>query len=225
MGYRAAVEAGAKWVETDIQFTSDRVPILYHDRDLSRVSGQPDVVMDSTLATLSDFRAGFAERFGDGFANEPIATLEQFADFLGKHSDLQAMVEMKTESIDHFGVETTLRAVHDAISALSDRCVIISKSWEFIGRARVDYGIRNGWVRTQWNDAARQKCEQQGPDFILCARKRFPADQLVWPGPWSWVIYSIDDPQVALNQYQRGIPFVETDAIGEMLEDERLRPS
>ena len=78
---------------------------------------------------------------------------------------------------------------------------------------------------TDWSDATRKTCDQLTPDFILCAKKRFPDDQAPWPGPWTWVIYSIDDPQLALQQPQRGIPFVETDAIGEMLEDERLRPS
>lgn len=225
LGYRAAVDAGAKWVETDIQFTSDHHPILYHDSDLVRVSGQSGVVLERTLTELQTAPASFPKRFGDRFADEPIATLDQFVDFLRHRPAVQVMVEMKTESIDRFGAELTLRGVYHAISTIADRSVVISKSWEFLRRARADHGLRTGWVMTEWSDDARKTCDDQALDFILCAKKRFPDDQPVWPGPWDWVIYSIDNPQVALEQPQRGIHFVETDAIGEMLEDERLKPS
>jgi hypothetical protein len=45
----------------------------------------------------------------------------------------------------------------------------------------------------------------------------------LWPGPWHWAVYSIDDPDVAWGCARRGIEFVETDAIGEMMADERFR--
>ena len=35
-----AIEAGALFVELDVQFSEDKLPIIYHDSELSRVSGE-----------------------------------------------------------------------------------------------------------------------------------------------------------------------------------------
>ncbi len=42
-----AIEAGALFIELDVQFSGDRLPIIYHDSDLQRVSGRSGSVLSA----------------------------------------------------------------------------------------------------------------------------------------------------------------------------------
>ena len=39
IGIEAAIQAGARYVEVDVQLAADKTPILFHDRNLKRVCG------------------------------------------------------------------------------------------------------------------------------------------------------------------------------------------
>lgn len=52
--FRAAVEAGATHIESDLQVTRDGVAVLFHDGDLSRVSALPQKISDLKLAELQN---------------------------------------------------------------------------------------------------------------------------------------------------------------------------
>ncbi|WP_233255429.1 glycerophosphodiester phosphodiesterase family protein [Naasia lichenicola] len=59
--FRAALDAGATHLETDAHATRDGIAVLAHDRDLSRVTGDPRRVGDLTRAELRGIPRG-----GDG---------------------------------------------------------------------------------------------------------------------------------------------------------------
>lgn len=48
-----ALEAGADYIESDIQVTADGIPVLFHDDDLSRVANRPEKISQLTWAELS----------------------------------------------------------------------------------------------------------------------------------------------------------------------------
>jgi glycerophosphoryl diester phosphodiesterase len=54
--FQAALDAGADFLESDIQVTRDGVPVLFHDDDLSRVAGYTAKVSELTSRELSDIR-------------------------------------------------------------------------------------------------------------------------------------------------------------------------
>jgi len=71
---RAAVDAGAHYVESDCHVTSDAVVVLFHDDDLSRVAGDPRPIASVThreLSALMRERGGLLtlERALDEFAS------------------------------------------------------------------------------------------------------------------------------------------------------------
>ena len=39
LALKKAIDSGAKYIELDVQFSADCLPIIYHDHDLQRVSG------------------------------------------------------------------------------------------------------------------------------------------------------------------------------------------
>lgn len=77
--FRAAWEAGASWVELDVQRTRDGALVVIHDGDLMRVAGDPRKVSALTLAELQSLDIG--TRRGAAFAGERVPTLEEAVDF------------------------------------------------------------------------------------------------------------------------------------------------
>ena len=57
-GLESAVSLGLKYVEFDVQLTSDSVPVLFHDADLARVSKRPECVHDLTWSVLAESPVG-----------------------------------------------------------------------------------------------------------------------------------------------------------------------
>ena len=39
VGLEAAIKAGARYLEVDVQLSADKVPVLFHDRNLQRLCG------------------------------------------------------------------------------------------------------------------------------------------------------------------------------------------
>ena len=206
IGYRATVEAGATWIETDIQITRDHVVVLYHDSTLTRISGVEGSLLDRTFSDLQKISASHESRFGQEFSDEPIATLAQLVDLINQHPQIQAMIEIKQESIDTHGLDIVLDLTYRDLATVKAQCVVISKNVEALSRSREEQGYRIGWVLPAWTNETHQIADQLNPDFMICKAARFPdKDDQIWQGGWQWMIYSIDEPATALLQPERGI--------------------
>ncbi len=224
LAMRAAVEAGARWLEFDVQLSADAVPVLLHDETLQRTAGRPDSVFQLSAQQLSNISVGEPARFGDRFSDTCVSTLMEFSDWLAATPAVQACVEIKTESIQQFGVEEVYRAVWLALAPVRDRCVLISYDEAFLFAARTAAPTRIGWVMTAWDDEQHRRARALSPDMLFTNWKRLPpASQPLWSGDWQWAVYEVADPAQALALATRGIRFVETMAIGELLQDARLR--
>jgi glycerophosphoryl diester phosphodiesterase len=224
VGYRAAVDAGATWLETDIQFTRDLQPVLYHDADLQRTSNQLGRVADYASEQLAKWDAAERDRWGESHAGEPIPTLHDFVRWLGPHESVSVMIELKEESLDHFGIATVTERVVRELDTIIDRCVIISFSLPALHHTRELTEVRTGWVLPAWDEMHHELADDYAPDFLIADHDQLPRGQSgLWRGPWHWVVYSIDDVDRALQLSRRGIEYIETNAIGEMMSDKRLR--
>ncbi|MGR4068442.1 glycerophosphodiester phosphodiesterase family protein [Billgrantia sp. C5P2] len=103
-----ANEDRAHYVEIDVRLTADGEVVLYHDRSLQRLTGDPRNLQDMTLDELREFDVG--SWFGDAFVGERIPTLDEaFAAVRGKSA---LMIDMKPDP----GAEDALvEAVLDAL--------------------------------------------------------------------------------------------------------------
>jgi glycerophosphoryl diester phosphodiesterase len=72
--FRKAIEIGADFAELDVQETTDGVIVVYHDRDLMRLAGDPRRIADLTFAEAREIDLG--RRFPE-FAGERIPTLAE----------------------------------------------------------------------------------------------------------------------------------------------------
>lgn len=223
-GLEAAVEAGAGYIEFDVQLTKDGVPVLMHDAELWRTARVDRSVLDMTLEQLEDAWVNETARFGPQFGEVHVPTLAEAIALLQKHSKVNAFVEIKRESLNRFGSERVVERVLTEIKPAAGRCVVISFALEAIRQARERDVGRVGWVLSEWTLMAREAAERFQPDFLFCNYRMIPDEEELWPGPWDWALYEVIDPDLALGLAARGARFIETMAIGEMLTDLRLAP-
>lgn len=218
-GLQAALEVGACLIEFDVQLTSDCVPVLFHDADLLRTGDRAARVLELSFQQLSEIEVNQRQFFGDRFTGVKVPRLASAIELLSDWPRARAFVEIKPEGIDHFGVERVLERISVDLASARSRCVLISSVSGFVSEARSSGYPEIGLVLTEWSGEARKKLDKLQPDYIFCNIKRIPAEIMLWPGPWKWVIYEIVSPSLALEWSVRGAEFVETMAIGEMLAD------
>lgn len=114
----AAVEQAivdqAHYVEIDVRLSADGQVVLYHDRSLQRLAGDPRHVRDLTLDELRQVDVG--SWFGDAFIGERIPTLEEALATVRGRSAL--MIDMKPDPGGEVElVEAVLRALeHESAS-------------------------------------------------------------------------------------------------------------
>ncbi|WP_447528598.1 glycerophosphodiester phosphodiesterase family protein [Vreelandella sp. TE19] len=110
---RQALEDRADFVELDVRLSADDAVLLYHDRSLTRLTGDPRDFNDLTREELSGFDVG--SWFGDAFVNEPIAGLDETLALVRGKAGL--MIDMKALPRDE---QRLAQAVLDALDAESD---------------------------------------------------------------------------------------------------------
>ncbi|NND80987.1 MAG: hypothetical protein HKN50_01030 [Gammaproteobacteria bacterium] len=225
LAYEAAYEHGARWMELDLQMTRDRVPVLHHDETLKRMAGVELDIRDISAKQFKALRASYPERFEDEFKDNRFTTFRRFCKWLQKNPDVTTFVEIKQESIDRFGIPVFMDEVHRRIleSEVENQCVIISFNPEVITYTRKISSMRSGWVLPKWSDEVYQLAQSLTPEFLFTDRKILPPeDDDIWPGSWQWAVYNLDDVAAAIAMANRGIPMLETNQIGTLMQDARL---
>lgn len=219
----AALQAGACYIEFDVQLTADGVPVVYHDDTLQRTTGIDQRLLSMTTEQLKGVYANETARLGDKFTDVAIPTLAEAVALLKKWPHATAFVEIKEESLKAFGIENAVKAVLKVLQPVLDQCVLISFDRLALRCARAMQEVRVGWVMHQWDNATRGAATALAPNYLFCNYKKIPADDVLWIGPWQWALYEVTNPEVALLLAARGASLIETMAIGEMLRYPPLR--
>ncbi len=217
IGYKAAIAAGAKYLETDIQLTSDQIPVLFHDRDFKRLCNTEGAIHMRTLAELENVQAMDFDQFGYKFAQTPIPTLDDFVKLLEQHPDVKAFIEIKRISIHHFGITPVVAAILRSLRPVTNQCIIISYSIPVLLAVR-NYGFPAiGGVTNKWSARNNAKLTELKPDFLFCGIDSLPRwGKLSLPDK-KLVIFSADDVTTADKLIKRGVDFIETNTIDDML--------
>ena len=222
-GFQAALRAGAQCIEFDVQFTADRVPVVFHDTELARVTGSKGRIQEISFAALSQLRASEVDRLGKQFLQEPIPSLQDVLDLLTQWPGATAFVEIKTATVKQFGVAQVVDVLMSALKNIQTQCILISFDWAVLESARKAGMSRIGWVIRDWNNESCLQAQALSPDVLFYDVEKIGTEDL-WPGPWQWALYDIVDPDEALRWFARGVDFIETWDIGAMLADPRLTP-
>ena len=222
-GFAAVLAAGARYIETDVQLTADGIPVLSHDPSLLRVTGQDITVTEVSYAAIRDIPAGDEQRFGNKYHDCRIARLDQFVALLQQYPGARAFVEFKDASLLAQGHARVIDTTMDILRPVMEQCIMISFQYEALGYLRSHYPVPIGWVLPEWNDDNHARADSLSPEYLFCNRKRLPpASEPLWPGPWTWAVYTVNDAADARHFLERGIQLVETNAIRRMLTEPGL---
>lgn len=114
LAYEAAKQAGATYIEIDLQMTKDGVLVAMHDEKVDRTTDGNGFVKEYTLEELKQLNAGqsFNRTYPDlankQFENLEVPTLEEI--FLHFGDDVNYYIEMKSPGI-YVGMEAKLLAL------------------------------------------------------------------------------------------------------------------
>lgn len=213
---RAAIDAGARYVEIDVQLTRDEVPVLFHDRSLKRLCGVDGAVHDFTAAELDGLRASDFDRFGYKFAQEPVATLAGFAQIIQAHPPVTAFVELKRSSLSRFGIALVLQRVLPALKAIPRQCALISYSLSALRAARAQTPLPLGFVIDHWRERTRDGVHELRPEYLFCDAEGLPRFGKLRFDQAALAVFEVTDPHQALTLAHRGVSLIETFAIAEL---------
>ncbi len=208
-GLEKAAELGADAVEFDVQMSADQVPMVFHDETLDRVTDASGSFFDYSSEQLSKISCHEPARFGDSYFPEPIATLETVCRALGTY-DCHVFVELKIQSLNHFGRDAMLQQVLQCVRPIASRVSLISFDYNVLLKAK-KLGVKSvGWVLSEYDEESLKKAQELEPEFLISDIKKLSGDQCVWPGSWRWFVYDVVDAELAEHCVARGIDYIET---------------
>lgn len=213
----AALQAGARYVEVDVQLSRDGIAVLFHDRDMRRLCDEAGSVHDYTLQQLREFRVRDRARFGDRFTDIGIPTLGELVAVIRKWPGITLFVELKRIGLQQFGNDTVLAGVLPELEPVRAQCVIISYAIDALQQVsdRSDYPV--GAVFADWADHARSDIRALAPPWLFCGIETLPDGNIPVPAGCRLAVFECTDPRQARDVLARGVDLVETFAIGEML--------
>ena len=136
--FRKAIELNATGIELDLQKTKDGKIVIFHDKEIDKLSNGTGKISDYTYEELLKF--DFGSWFDKKYKGEKIVLFEDFAkEFLSK--DLTFAIELKVEGIEKESLEIINKyATHDNIYTTS----FIYKALE--NMRKIDSNIKLSWL-------------------------------------------------------------------------------
>jgi glycerophosphoryl diester phosphodiesterase len=214
--FQGAIDLGADAVELDVRMTSDGVPVIMHDLDVSNTTDGRGFVHELSLAQV---KALDASR-GQGPRAE-VPTLAEALDLISGRVGVNIEIknlpgEPAFDSPKEAAVHAGVRLLHDL--RFDGPVLICSFNWLSIERAReIDGGIATGFLTTALIEpaAALVYVRARGHQFVL---PQFPAllsagrafvdaahAEGVHVGTWT-----VDDPTVLEQLFEMGVDAVAT---------------
>lgn len=157
LAFREALAAEANGIELDVHATADGVPVVIHDRDVSRTTSGSGKVDEMSLATLKALDAGSGER---------VPTLAEVLRLVG--GALHLDIEIK-------GLDAEQATLDVLVEFPEARWAISSSNWDILRRIRLLDGNAELWPLAERVDEAL---------LSTCAELASPAVSL-WAGDYT----------------------------------------
>jgi glycerophosphoryl diester phosphodiesterase len=221
-----ALELGVCGIEVDVQLTRDQVPVLFHDDNMQRVTGLDRSILETDYAEFRKIPVSEATRLGQQFMANPSASLEELVDVIQSYPEREYFIEIKQESIDHFGLATVGLCVDRSLRPVANSLQLISYNLDFLLFMREQYAYEIGWVFTHWDEKSLQKTEAARPETVICNYQKIPNDFCSFNQYHNeWMLYEITDPALAVSYVQQGIQWIETMEVEQLTSDPVFRDS
>lgn len=219
IGIQAAIDAGAKYIELDIQYSADHEPVIYHDPVMQRVSGVASKVEDLTVEELRHIPAYEPERLGERFAKNTVNALQDLLDILPQFPQVSVFIEVKRSSIRRLGAQFILDDLQRRLKPVATQCIIISFDQFFVESAAARAFCRTGLVIETAEQLLTESLAATAPEFVFVdAILLNDSARLPCPFDTTMVIYEVGDIETARQLIAKGFNWLETFDIKLMLD-------
>ena len=215
-GIKAAMYAGARYIEVDIQLTADGIPVIFHDRDLQRLCQHGGRIHEYNWEQLSGLLV--SNSFNEQAKSEPIPRLQQLVEMLNQHPTVTVFIELKRISLDHWGDEKVVTTVLASLQPILKQCVIISYSKTALEKFRAISKQPVGYVCDDWQALKQNDLQTLQPEYVFCDLDSLPSKGAVKIPGSKLAVYECVDPKQAISLFERGVDLIETFAIVNMRE-------
>jgi glycerophosphoryl diester phosphodiesterase len=220
-GYKAAIAAGARYVECDLQLTKDKQAVVLHDKTVSRTSAERGLICNKTLAQAKQVSVHSPKLFNEKYYKEPIADLHEFLALLADNPQVMAMIELKQESIDRFDLQTFIDAVFPHCAELKAQIVIISFNEGVVAHAK-KAGLLCGWVIRSMNTTSQALANQLRCDYLITNVLNIDVQlPQLFQAPkdhhWQWMLYDVVDAELAKSLMDKGVDLIETANVAKLI--------
>lgn len=210
----AALQAGARYLECDIQLSADSVAMILHDSKMGRTTAlDQGRVWDYDAAQLHNTNAGYAERFGDKYSEVTIPTLQDLVDLLRQWPQAHVFVELKRASISRFGPELVINSVLPVLKPIQGRYTLISYNYPILLDLKINYAQPVGWVSDVVDETVLQHASQLAPECLITDADTLKPTFVQAEQPWDWMIFEVNQPPLAEQWLQTGVRYIETNRI------------
>jgi len=212
----AARQAGAEYVEVDIQLSADHIPVLFHDRDLQRLCQQTGAIHDYTFSQLEKFNVTDSEKFADKYSDNKITELAVFIDYLKEHPQLNAFIELKRSMIETFGEEQVLKILLPMFAGMQKQISFISYNQPILKNIHANTDYTTGVVVDEWNEFENK--ENWHSEWLFCSAEGLPESNEALKIKSKIAVFEVGNIGLAKHLLAKGITHLETFRIKEMLD-------
>jgi len=218
VAFESALLSGATYIEFDVQCTADGQLVVIHDTELFRTTGVQGNVFEMSYEEIKNIRAHEPERFSLAFFNQHIPLLSEVVQLLQAHPHVTAFVEIKAETLKQYGTDNVMPELLKTLDIIHTQCIIISYDDSAIEYTKNNSDFLTGWVLKNYDNTSHEIAKKIMPNYLISNHRKIPKNSDPWPGDWTWMVYDITDPELALHYASHNIPLIETRDISNMLE-------
>jgi len=202
--FKAAIDAGADYVELDVQRTRDGEVVVMHDADFMRMGDDPRRVADLTAAEIATIDIG--RKYGPQFAGERAPTLKQVIDLARGRIRINIELKYNVPDPDLATAVVDLLRREDFI----DQVVITSLDYAALKQVKsLEPRLETGHIVT----AAVGNVLRTEADFLSLNSAKATARLVrrARAGGKDVAAWTVNDPEVMLRMIERGVDNIITD--------------
>lgn len=212
-GIKAALEAGARFVEFDIQMNADKSLVVIHDTDFKRTANNSTYLFEIDDEQTRSISIHEAHRFGQQHKPSYVSFLSEILELISHYPKAQGLIEVKRESLWYWGLDFFMQTLLAQLKGHEAQSTIISFGIDALEYTKAHSKLPIGMVFYDYQTCNLEIAKKIKPEYMICSHTILPSEAL-WKGDWKWMIYSINNIAGAEKILSRGdVDLIETDDI------------
>ncbi len=163
LAFEKAYEEGADGIEYDVHLTRDGIPVVMHDENTLRTTGQDLLIRDLTYSEFKELDAGYIMKDRFGFLPPP--SLKEVLSFC-RESGLKMNIEIKNSVLEYEGIEQIVVDMLREYEMVDSTLISSFNHFSMITVKKIEPKIRVGLLEESWLVNAGKYVKTVGADDL-----------------------------------------------------------